>query len=132
MSENIFEKASRRKLRFGTNVGLLSVEDLWDLPLTEGKVNLNDLAKSVNKLIKDDDEDFVKVRKRATKEESDNKLRLEILKRIIEVRVEEKERKEKALERKREKELIANIITEKQNEELKNKSIEELKKMIEE
>ena len=132
MSENIFEKASRKKLRFNTNAGLLSVEDLWDLPLTEGKVNLNDLAKSVNKLIKDDDEDFVKVRKRATKEESDNKLRLEILKRVIEVRVEEKERREKALERKREKELIANIIAEKQNEELKNKSIEELKKMIEE
>ena len=31
---NIFERASRRKLRFDTVVGLLATEQLWELPLT--------------------------------------------------------------------------------------------------
>jgi hypothetical protein len=31
---NIFEQATRAKIRFSTPVGMLSVEDLWDLPLT--------------------------------------------------------------------------------------------------
>jgi hypothetical protein len=40
-----FEKASRLKLRFDTELGQLSVEDLWDLPLTsETRVNLDDIA----------------------------------------------------------------------------------------
>ena len=30
----MFQKASRLKLRFDSPKGLLSVEDLWDLPLT--------------------------------------------------------------------------------------------------
>lgn len=37
MSNNnisIFEQASRQKLRFETSAGKLSIEDLWDLPLT--------------------------------------------------------------------------------------------------
>jgi hypothetical protein len=38
----LFQKATRAKLRFETPKGLLSVEDLWDLPLTSAinKANL--------------------------------------------------------------------------------------------
>lgn len=43
---NIFEAATRQKLRFETAKGLLSLEDLWDLPLTSaaGKVCLDEIA----------------------------------------------------------------------------------------
>ena len=45
MSE-IFMKATQKKLRFDSTQGLLTVEDLWDLPLTgtNKKANLDDIA----------------------------------------------------------------------------------------
>lgn len=52
MSENIFEVATRNKIRFTTSKGTLSVEDLWDLPLTSTKsVSLDSLAVDLQKQI---------------------------------------------------------------------------------
>lgn len=44
---SIFEQASREKVRFQTQVGQVSVEDLWELPLSSkaNKPNLDDIAK---------------------------------------------------------------------------------------
>ena len=41
----MFEKASRLKLRFKTQNGIIAVDDLWDLTLD----SLNTLAKALNK-----------------------------------------------------------------------------------
>lgn len=51
---NIFETASRQKLRFETSKGLLSLEDLWDLPLTSatGKVCLDGIALDLHQQLK--------------------------------------------------------------------------------
>ena len=57
---DLFERATRQKLRFETTSGNISVEDVWSLPLSSGKLNLNDLAKALNKEIKTfDEEDFI-------------------------------------------------------------------------
>lgn len=78
----IFEKASRLKLRFETNRGVLSAEDLWDL----GKSDMNDLYKSVNKRIKDTQEENLFAEK--TESSKTDELRLEIIKRVAEIQTE--------------------------------------------
>lgn len=86
MATNIFERATHKKLRIKSSVGDLTVENLWDLPLTYSgksqKVNLDDLARSVNAELKDGgEESFVHTKPSA--ERGENQLRLDILKHII-------------------------------------------------
>lgn len=76
---NIFETASRLKLRFPTPVGQISSEDLWTLPLSStvvNKPNLNDIAKELYAQLKATEEtvDFVGT---APKKTDDSRLRLE-------------------------------------------------------
>jgi hypothetical protein len=49
---NLFEKASKMKLRFSTTKGVLSTEDLWDLSLE----SLDRIAKNLYKQIKESEE----------------------------------------------------------------------------
>ena len=53
---DIFERASRLKLRFETSKGQLSAEDLWDLPLTSarGQACLNGIAIDLHGRLKDE------------------------------------------------------------------------------
>lgn len=127
----MFEKASRLKVRFETPVGLIQTEDLWDIPLLPPKgrgnngVNLDDIAKGLNKELREDNvESFV-----LQKNEPDEELvvKFEVVKRIIQVRLEDQKAAEKAAENKRKKEQILAIIAKKQDEELEGKSLEELR-----
>ncbi len=54
-SANLFEAASRQKLRFESPRGLLAVEDLWDLPLTAlspNRMNLDSIAIALHNELK--------------------------------------------------------------------------------
>lgn len=89
----LFERASKKKLRFETDLGTLSVEDLWDLPLqaTRG-VNLDDLAKSFSKALKEEEEESFVEKPKPNKKLADLRLRFAIVKRIIEVQLEAREK----------------------------------------
>ncbi len=124
----MFEKASRMKLRFETSKGVLNAEDLWNLPLTGRGVCLNGIAKAVNQKLKDDsEEDFVT---QSTQPTSINKLRLDILKRIIEIRLKEQETAKKSKETKERNQQILSLIAEKKTEKLKSLSVEELEAQL--
>jgi len=57
----IFEKATQEKFRYPSTKGLLTTEQLWELPLTaKSGFSLDDVAKAVNAELKAiDTESFV-------------------------------------------------------------------------
>ena len=125
----MFEKSSRLKLRFDTSVGNISDEDLWDLPVIGKKASiLDNLAKSLNKAIKEcAEESFI-----TKKSDADIilNLKFDIVKYIIEVKLAEAEVSKKAVETKAKKERIMSIIADKEDDDLKNKSADELKELL--
>ena len=126
----MFEKATRLKLRFDTAAGLLSVEDLWDLPLTstKGRANLDDIARGLNKQLKSgDDVSFV-----VTDRKSDEtiQLKFDLVKHVIDVRLVENQAVLLQKERAEKKQRIMSIIADKQDESLKSMSLDDLKKLM--
>lgn len=123
--ENIFEYATRNKIRFSFR-GLISVEDLWDLSLT----NLDSIYKELNKQSKQSEEESLLNIK--TQEDELLNVQIEIVKHIVSVKLTEKEAREKASAKKAQKQKIMSIIAAKQDEALQNSSIDDLKKMLDE
>lgn len=123
--ENIFEYATRNKVRFSFR-GLISVEDLWDLSLT----NLDSIYKELNKQSKQSEEESLLNIK--TQEDELLNVQIEIVKHIVSVKLAEKEAREKASAKKAQKQKIMSIIAAKQDEALQNSSIDELQKMLDE
>ena len=125
--QDLFVLSTRAKYRFATSVGSVTVEDLWDLPLSsQNKVSLNSVAISLSRKLKEaDEENFVSTAKKDV--ETANKL--EIVKHIISVRMAENEQKLAEKQRAEQRELINRLIDQKEMEQLGNKSLEELREM---
>lgn len=121
---SIFERATRNKIRFVSNKGLLSTEDLFDLSLT----SLDNIAKSVNKQIKaESEESFIEQKSRAS---SELELQLDILKFIIADKLATQEANRKRAETNAKKSQIEDIILRKKSKELEDLPVEELEKML--
>lgn len=125
MNTNIFEYATRNKLRFEFK-GLISVEDLWDLSLT----SLDSIYKKLNKEIKQSDEESLLSTKTNVNVELSTKI--EIVKYIFNIKSKEKEARQQAAIQKERKQKIMDIIASKKDEALQNASIEDLQKMLNE
>jgi len=121
---NIFEEATRKRVRFDCK-GQANVEDLWDLTLT----SLDSLYKTLNRKLKDMEEDSLL----ETKSAADRllQLKVDLVKHVVKVKLEEKEESKKLLEKKAEKEKLLTILADKQDADLRNLSVEDLKKRIE-
>ena len=127
----MFEKATRQQLRFNSKKGLLSVEDLWTLPLKSNfnnQVDLDEVAKAVHQELKTSEEiSFVTP---VSASNTTAQLKMDIVKHIIAVKLAEKEAAEKAREVKEKKQKIMSIIAQKQDESLMNASVEDLQRML--
>lgn len=125
----MFELASKFKFRFDTPVGSLATEDLWDLPLEGAATSLDNLAKSLNKALKDDEEEsFVATRKR---EDKVLRSKFSIVKHIIDAKILAADKAEKRAENKAKKEMILAIVAEKENDSLKGMSKKKLLDLVE-
>lgn len=126
----MFEKASRLKLRFDTPAGVLSVEDLWDLPLTSraGHANLDDIAKDLSRQVSSQEESFVE--KPAPKKKGLD-LAFEIVKHVIKIRLEERDALKAAEAKKARKTKILEIMARKQDQALEEMDMADLEKELE-
>jgi hypothetical protein len=125
----MFEKATRQKLRFESVKGLMSVEDLWDLPLesSAGKPNLNDVARSVYRDLKAEDQiSFVAVQQ---KTDEVTQLKMDIVKHIIQVKLSEADAAKQLRDAKEKKQKIMEIMSRKQDAALESASLDDLKAM---
>lgn len=121
---NIFERASRSKLRFASSKGFLSTEDLWELSLER----LDTLAKAVNRELKaSSEESFIEVK---SEKDSEVELALEILKHVIASYIAAREAAKARAENSARREQIAQIIGSKKMIALAEKSVEELEVML--
>lgn len=129
--EDLFARVTRDKVRFVTVKGEVSVEDLWDLPLTsERGFDLDSIAKKIAKELKDStEESFVKP---STKGSSLLELKLEVLKYIIKVKMEENEVRKNLAEKKAKKEKLMEILAKKEDANLEALTPEEIRKQLEE
>ena len=115
--------ASRQKFRFPFK-GVATVEDLWDL----GVHDLDTIFKALNSQKKQAQEESLLAVK--TKEDSVLDAKIEIVKYIVTTKLAEAEQKRIRSEQREKKNRIAEILADKQDEELRGKSVEELQKML--
>lgn len=129
---NIFEKASRNKSRFPSSKGPLTTEQLWDLPLTSRTgFDLDTVAKEVNRSLREvTEESFVSTTTNPAK--VNYELMLDVVKHVISEKLVEQEARKKKAANNAEREKLLRLLDEKQNEELRGLSIEEINKRIKE
>lgn len=127
---NIFETASRNKLRFQSTFGSLSVEQLWDLPLTSrgSSDDLDSLAKAANRDLKELEEESFVVKSSIAKSELE--LPLEILKHIISSKLKDIEDAKSRRDRADQRETLLRILKDKEVSEMEGMSKDDILKQL--
>ena len=128
--DKIFLTAARKKIRFDSPKGNLTVEDLFDLPLTSttGRANLDDIAKGLHRLLKDEAEmSFVDDN---PKSDTVAALGFEIVKCVIATKKEEREAVAKESAKSATRQKIMALIDQKADAAMGEKSVEELTELL--
>ena len=120
---SMFEIATRKKYRFPFR-GSITSEDLWDLSLAQ----LDTVYKTLFKEAKTEKEEESLMDEK--KEDQDLLNKLDIVKHVFNVKKTEAEVAANAMEKKRQKERLLELIAKKQDAALADKSIDELTAMV--
>ena len=123
-ANKMFEVAVRNKFRFPFK-GLISVEDLWDLSVQQ--------LDSIFKTLKSQEKAAQEESLLSTRTPEDDILatKIEIVRHIVGVKLEEANQIKRAKEAHDQRQKILGILADKQDEDLRHKTPEELRAMLE-
>jgi hypothetical protein len=120
----MYKEALQKKLRFKTNKGMITTEDLFDLSLQ----NLNTLAIMLDKKISEaPKKSFIE---ELPAEENDDELRFSIVKDVINIKLKARKDNIDKAQADAQKKRILEILAKRNDEELEKKSTEELRAML--
>lgn len=120
---DLFKIATKKKYRFNYK-GQVTVEDLWDLSVEE----LDKIYKNLKSLQKNASEESLL--QTVTKEDKELNNKIEIIKTIVTDKLAAKDRAMKAASQRAQNQRILEIIADKQDAALKEKSVKELQNML--
>jgi len=126
---SLFEIAARRKFRFPSSKGDLTAEQLFDLPLqSRTGFDLNSVAKACSTALKAvGEENFVGT---PTPGQEELAQKLEVVKYVIKVKLDESEARSQAEARRQEAQKLEDLLGRKQDEALNALSTEEIEKRL--
>lgn len=120
----MYKEALQKKLRFKTNKGMITTEDLFDLSLQ----NLNTLAIMLDKKISEaPKKSFIE---ELPAEENDDELRFNIVKDVINIKLKARKDNIDKAQADAQKRRILEILAKRNDEELEKKSTKELRAML--
>lgn len=120
----MYKEALQKKLRFKTNKGMITTEDLFNLSLQ----NLNTLAIMLDKKISEaPKKSFIE---ELPTEENDDELRFSIVKDVINIKLKARKDNIDKAQADAQKKRILEILAKRNDEELEKKSTEELRAML--
>ena len=122
-ANKMFEVAVRNKFRFPFK-GVISVEDLWDLSVQQ----LDGIFKTLKSQEKKAQEESLLDTR--TPEDEALKTKIDIIRYIVNVKLDEAKQAEHAKENRDQKQKILGILAEKQDADLRSKTPEELQAML--
>jgi len=125
---NIFEQATRKKLRFALNGGAetISTEELWELKLAD----LDKIAVAIDTKLGAEKSQKSFIGKKTKTASSVLTLKLDVLKAIIDVKMEEEEKAKTKSEKKAQIALLEDILAKKQLNKLETSSIASIEKQL--
>lgn len=132
--DDIFERAARAKLRFPSAVGMLTTEELWDLPLKALSVDrpcLDEMAREVFAELRSVGAGPSFVDDRPDPRRSELELALEVVKRVIEVKKNEAARAERSAQNAQRRRKLLDALAAKDDQALAGMSREEIQAEIE-
>ena len=122
--EMLFEKGTRKKVRFQSDRGAITIEQAWDLSLE----SLDALAQKVNAEVKASETGSF-INKKSTAN-ADLTLQLEILKKIIEVKLAEREARATRAEKAAKRRQLQELLVTKENEAMGGLTLDQVKEQL--
>ena len=127
---NIYQKAAATKLRFKTNSGAISTEDLFDLPLSsKNEMNLDTVAKTVHAALKAEEEGSF-VNKTSNPRKDQLELAMEIVKDVIRIKQEEADAKADIAAKAAKREQLLRALERNQEQALATMTVDQLQEEL--